>query len=379
MSKYQIINTDEKVEENIIFFGKKSKYIRIDQISHEVAKTLKENSEGNTWFTKEIDMKQDKTRFDQLPEEAKRAFKLNIAYQTLMDSGVTSGISEVLLKCVSSSIWDILYRRIMIEETIHSESYSYGLSEVFGSDATAILDLVYDDKIVQKRMDVEKAIFKSLHDLQDLDDIPYDDPVTMNEYRKLLLQLLIGIYCLEGIKFPFSFLVTFTINDKYDNAIPGFTRTIQLIAHDELNTHVPTTRHLFAIFREEEIQGFKSLFDSGYFRNELDRIIKITVDSEIEWAKYLLQEGEIRSLSLETCEYFIKWRANFMYQIIGLNDNPYKNFNSNSTIDFFENYRAINKHNAALQETDNTSYSKGQIKVDWDKFDQKNKGEVIKE
>lgn len=379
MSNYQIINTDEKVEENIIFFGKKSKYIRIDQISHEVAKTLKENSEGNTWFTKEIDMKQDKTRFDQLPEEAKRAFKLNIAYQTLMDSGVTSGISEVLLKCVSSSIWDILYRRIMIEETIHSESYSYGLSEVFGSEATAILDLVYDDKVVQKRMDVEKAIFKSLHDLQDLDDIPYDDPVTMNEYRKLLLQLLIGIYCLEGIKFPFSFLVTFTINDKYDNAIPGFTRTIQLIAHDELNTHVPTTRHIFAIFREEEIQGFKSFFDNGYFRNELDRIIKITVDSEIEWAKYLLQEGDIRSLSLETCEYFIKWRANFMYQILGLNDNPYKDFNSNSTIDFFENYRTINKHNAALQETDNTSYSKGQIKVDWDKFDQKNKGEIAKE
>lgn len=374
MSNYQIINTDEKVEENKIFFGRKSKYIRIDQISHEVAKILKENSEGNTWFTKEIDMKQDKTRFDQLPEEAKRAFKLNIAYQTLMDSGVTSGISEVLLKCVSSSIWDILYRRIMIEETIHSESYSYGLSEVFGSEASAILDLVYDDKVVQKRMDVEKAIFKSLHDLQDLDDIPYDDPVTMNEYRKLLLQLLIGIYCLEGIKFPFSFLVTFTINDKYDNAIPGFTRTIQLIAHDELNTHVPTTRHIFAIFREEEIQGFKSLFDNGYFQEELDRIIKITVDSEIEWAKYLLQEGDIRSLSLETCEYFIKWRANFMYQILGMNDNPYKEYNSNSTIDFFENYRTINKHNAALQETDNTSYSKGQVKVDWDKFDQKEMG-----
>lgn len=369
MSNYQIIHTDHKTEENLIFFGEKSKYIRIDQVSHEVAKVLKENSEGNTWFTKEIDMKQDKTRFDLLPEPAKRAFKLNIAYQTLMDSGVTSGISEVMLKCVTSPIWDILYRRIMIEETIHSESYSYGLLEVFGSEASKILDLVYDDPVVQARMDVEKDMFKSLHDLTDLDDIPYHDPLTMRKLRKALLQLLMGVYCLEGIKFPFSFLVTFTINDKYENAIPGFTRTIQLIAHDELNTHVPTTRHLFAIFKTEEHQGFKEFFDNKFFYEELDRIIKITVDSEIEWAKYLLSEGDVKSLSFDTCEYFIKWRANFMYQILGLDDNPYKDYIPNSTTEFFENYRAINKHNAALQETDNTSYQKGQLKYDWNRFD----------
>ena len=193
-----------------------------------------------------------------------------------------------------------------------------------------------------------------------------------------MLQLLIGIYCLEGIKFPFSFLVTFTINDKYENAIPGFTRTIQLIAHDELNTHVPTTRHIFAILRTDENQGFKDLFDNNFFREELDSLIRITVEQELEWGKYLLQEGDIKSLSFDTCEYFIKWRANFLDSILGREDNPYKEYiANNSTIDFFENYRAINKQNAALQETDNTAYQKGQIVNDWDKFDEKFNREII--
>lgn len=371
MSNYQIIDTTQKTEENKIFFGKKSKYIRIDKISHDIAKTLKENSEGNTWFTKEIDMTQDKTRFDSLPEDAKRAFKLNIAYQTLMDSGVTSGISEVLLRCVSTPIWDILYRRIMMEETIHSESYSYGLNNVFGYKAAEILDLVYEDKVVQARMNVEKDLFKSLHDLDSLDDIPYNDKNKMRELRKALLRLLLGVFCLEGIKFPFSFMVTFTINHNYDFAIPGFNRIIQLIAHDELNTHVPTTRHLFAIFRTEEEQGFTEFFGSdGFFWNELDALIKLTVDSEIEWAKYLFNGYTVKGITVDSAEYFIKWRANFLYQMLGVTENPYKEYISNADTEFFETTRSINKQNTAAQEADLLSYQKGGLNKDWDKLDE---------
>ena len=375
MSNYEIIDTTQKTEENKIFFGKKSKYIRIDKISHEIAKTLKENSEGNTWFTKEIDMKQDKVRFDSLPEDAKRAFKLNIAYQTLMDSGVTSGISEVLLKCVSTPIWDILYRRIMIEETIHSESYSYGLNEVFGYKASEILDLVYDDKVVQARMNVEKELFRTLHDLEELDDIPYDDKNKMRELKKALLRLLLGIFCLEGIKFPFSFLVTFMINNNYNFAIPGFNRTIQLIAHDELNTHVPTTRHLVSIFRTEEEQGFTEFFGSdGFFWTELEALIKLTVESEIEWAHYLFDGYNVKGMTADSSEYFIKWRANFLYQMLGVTENPYKDYVPNADVEFFETTRNINKQNTAAQEADLLSYQKGQLKNDWDKLDEQQRG-----
>lgn len=369
---FNIVKNDKKEQEEQMFFGKYSKYLRVDKIPKwaEVFKTLKENSEGNTWFAKEIDYKQDKTRFDDLPEDAKRAFKLNISYQTLMDSGVTSGISEVLNKCVSSSMLDLLYRRITIEESIHSESYSYGLSQTFGSSANEILDLVYEDEFVKERMNREKEVFANLYDLTYTDNFPYDDEEKMDELKLSLLKVLIGVYVLEGIKFPFSFLVTFSINDKYDNAIPGFTRTLQLIAHDELNTHVPTTRHIVAIMREDADQGFTKFFqrkdgEKSIFEDLLEKIIDDTVESEIKWANYLFENRNVKSLSVESCEYFIKWRANFLYEILGIIRNPYSDYVPNSITEFFETYRDINKQNAAAQETALLAYTKGGVVNDW--------------
>ena len=366
---YDIINLDKKIEENKIFFGTRSKYFRIDRVSHSIAKSLKEKSEGNTWFTREIDMKLDKTRFISLPENVKRIFKLNIAYQTLMDSGVTTGISEVFLKNFSSPIWECLYRRISMEENIHSESYSYGLSEVFGSEAGEILDLVYDDPMVKKRLDIERNLFGNLEDLANSDIVNKvnDNETLMDPYKTNLLKTILGLLCLEFIKFPFSFLITFIINDKYNNSIPGFTRTIQLIAHDELNIHVPTGIYLLEILKKEEYQDFFHLFDENFY-NFIENLITRTVDSEIEWANYLINNDEF-AISVNSCEYFIKHRAFLLGEIlknkISFNKNIYESFKErNFLTEFFENYRSINKSNSALQETDNTSYQKGIIKND---------------
>ena len=51
----KVIDIDKKPENEKIFFGDFGHYIRIDSISHEVARKLKEASEGNTWFSKEVD------------------------------------------------------------------------------------------------------------------------------------------------------------------------------------------------------------------------------------------------------------------------------------------------------------------------------------
>ena len=222
----KVIDIDKKPENEKIFFGDFGHYIRIDSISHEVARKLKEASEGNTWFSKEVDYKSDKTRFSSLPENAQRAFKLNIAYQTLMDSGVTSGFASILNRIVSSSIWSILYSRIAIEEVIHAESYSYGLSEVFAQQATETLDLVYNDEFVKHRMEKEVELFDCVDTLCNIET----SSATLDEKKQAVLKLLTGIYLLESVKFPFSFLVTFTINNSYGDAITGFTKTIKLIA-----------------------------------------------------------------------------------------------------------------------------------------------------
>lgn len=359
MNKNLILDITKKPKHEKIFFGEFGHYLRIDNISHDIARKLKDASEGNTWFTKEIDYKSDKTRFQELPEDAKRAFKLNIAYQTLMDSGVTCGISSIMNRIVTSSIWSLLYSRIAIEEAIHAESYSYGLSEVFGHKAAETLDLVYNDKFVQKRMETESMLFDNAADKCITNtDSPLDDR------KKAVLDLLLGIYFLEGIKFPFSFLVTFVINNSYSDAITGFTKTIKLIAHDELSTHVPTGKNLMNILAKDENEGFKHLFDNGYFQDKALELCKLTVEQEILWAKYLFDDREVAGINSSIAENFIKYQAATRLKEIGITDNPYEKVEKSDIVDWFNNYRNINKQNAALQETSNTSYQKGVLKND---------------
>ena len=355
-----VLDISFKVENEKIFFGKFGNYIRIDNITHDIARKLKEASEANTWFTKEIDYKSDKTKFQELPPDAKRAFKLNIAYQTLMDSGVTSGIGYVLSQVVTSSIWSLLYSRIAIEEAIHAESYSYGLSEVFGHDAAHTLDLVYTDEFVKKRMENECELFDKVSEIC----IENSDKYPQDEKNIALIRLLLGIYFLEGVKFPFSFLVTFIINNNYDNAISGFTKTIKLIAHDELSVHVVTGKNVLNILSKEESQGFKYLFDNGTFKIIALDIAKTVVEQEVLWAKYLFDNYEVAGINSQISENFIKYWANIRLKDIGISDNPYSKAEKTDVVDFFNNYRNINKQNAALQETSNTSYQKGTLKND---------------
>ena len=54
MSTYKLIDVSHNTIEDKIFFGDYSGFIRIDQVSHEAARTLKDNAEANTWFSKEV-------------------------------------------------------------------------------------------------------------------------------------------------------------------------------------------------------------------------------------------------------------------------------------------------------------------------------------
>ena len=358
----KVVSVDHKPVNEKIFLGDYGHYLRIDSISHEVARTLKEASEGNTWFSKEIDYKSDKTKFSSLPEDVQRAFKLNIAYQTLMDSGVTSGISSIMNRIVTSPIWSILYSRIAIEETIHAESYSYGLSEVFCHQATETLDLVYNDDFVKTRMAKEVELFDSVDKLNSnpMENVFDND---MTEMKQAILKLLFGIYLLEGIKFPFSFLVTFVINNNYDNAIAGFTRTLKLIAHDELNVHVPTGLAVMRILKSEEEQGFTELFKSGWFEKMALEMLEKTVDEEVKWGKYLFDGKNVKGINSAVSENFIKYWAGQRLNALDIKT-EYLNVKKSDIVDWFNDYRDINKQNSALQETTNTSYQKGVLKND---------------
>lgn len=336
-----------------IFLGDYGKFLRVDKVSHPVAKNLKEFSEGNTWFAKEISYKKDIIGWQTLPDVPRRIFKLNITYQSLMDSGVASGFGIVMMQIITSSIWALTYQRISGEEAIHAESYSYALDTIFGDEAEKILDLVYEDPFIKSRLKGEVEGFEEVKRI-----IIDGGDTTSDEAKKAILRMLLRTLALESIKFPLSFLVTWLINDNYNSAIQGISRLLKLIAHDELNFHVPTGKNVLNILRKEKRQGFKHLFDNGWFDNEAKMIIEETVQTEIEWAEYLLSEGDIAGFNIDIAENFIKYRANETSNLIKV-DEIYPNIKEDDTITFFNDNRDIDKQNVAGQEGENSSYQKG--------------------
>ena len=350
--------THKPVTEGKLFFGDYGKYSRIDKVSIPKFRQIADIAEANTWFINEIDFAHDSKNWQYIPEVARRMFKLNIIYQTLMDSGVTN-VYAILADLTSLPELQYLYKKIDYEEAIHAMSYSSGISQVFGAEAEQILDIVYDDKLIQSRMQSEQTSAEKL--LQ-------SEPYTETDYaKKALLEMLLYIYFLEGVKFPFSFFITWAINNAYNNSIQGFSKLLKLIAHDELTVHVITGREVLNLLRNDTKQGFKYLFESGWFDEIATKIAKETAELEFKWSSYLLENGEIPGYNAAIGEHFIKYWVD--YRLSDIKCKTLYNEQHSDIIEWFNKYRNLNATRTALQEADNTNYQKGALKNDFDSYD----------
>jgi ribonucleoside-diphosphate reductase beta chain len=362
MTGRKILDLDVKPNpsEEKIFFGQYGNYIRTENVKHEFIKRLKEFSEGNVWFPKEIDFSKDTIR--NMPPHAQRMFKLNICFQTLMDSGVDNAFSTVVRRLTTGSYPSLAYGRVATEESIHAESYSYGLNEMFGTtEAEKILDLAYEDPFIRTRLDGE------VNEFSEVIRICLEQGKKDDEAKKAVLRMLLRIYFLEAVKFPFSFLITFTLNKNFNSDIQGITRMIKLIAHDELGFHVPLGKYVLRTLRVDQTEGFTHLFESGWFDKEAVRLGRESVESEKEWATYLLKDGEIPGFNQAIADHFLE----YMYDtnVRPLNVDDVYGVQKNEIIRFFETTKNINLQNTAMQEAENSAYQKGVLKNDLHTYD----------
>jgi len=337
---------------NKLFFGDSGNYIRIDTIPYDVFKKLSENSESNVWFTNEIDYSRDKKGHADLSEIEKRMFHLNILYQNILDSLVPN-IFSALSEIASDTYLSYLYSRINTEENIHAMTYSTGLMQVFGSEATKMLDEVYVDEVLQNR--ANNDIKTSIDLIDNINRGMVDD-----QLKKSLIVSLIRTYFLEGVRFPASFFVTWTINKNNNNAIQGFSQALKLILWDELTVHTSAGQNILKILFRDEDQGFMHL--KPFFEEQVQKIAKEVYHSELEWAEYLLKDGEITGYNKNIADHFIKYMIDFRLEAIG-QESIFREDKSD-IIDWFNNYRNLNKTQNALQESDNTNYQKGGLQND---------------
>jgi len=347
-----------------LFFGDYGNFQRLDHISYDVFKQLSENSESNTWFTNEIDYSKDKKGYARISDKEKRIFHLNILYQNILDSLVPNTFS-ILSELSTDTYLSYLYSRINTEENIHAMTYSSGLLQVFGAQASKMLDHVYQDDILKHRMDNEIRDSRNLIGLANKGEINDD-------LKKALIVSLVRTYFLEGVRFPASFFITWIINKNNSNAIQGFSQALKLILWDELTVHVPTGQNILKILMKDKSQGFEHLSD--FIKDTIKDISTEVFASEMIWMEYLFKDGEIPGANIGIMEHFIQYQIDFRLKVLGME--PVYNVEKSDSIDWFNDYRNLNKTQIALQEADNTNYQKGSLKNDLE--DLKNNSDLSK-
>lgn len=348
------------LEKQKIFFGEYSGFQRYDQPKYPFAVNLEEKMRNAFWNPKEVSLVSDRIKFPDLPEFIQEIETEILLFQTLMDSGNNRGIDEVLASITTSPEFEAMFKTQGYFELIHSFSYSHILREVF-PDASKVFDSVQDRTAIHNRIDKEIDCFNRVKKLMEGNS----ENLSLEEQKKLILELIVRIYALESLKFYISFLVTYVINNSYNNKIQGIARIIKLINFDE-DLHVAVMSGTLNILKKEPDEGFTELMSTEWYAEMVESVFKEVVEDEIDWAKHLLTFGPIPTLTLPVMDNFIKYYANNRVKNIVPGLVLYKDAVKSDVVDWFETYKDINKDNTAQQEAEATNYNIGILQDDLD-------------
>jgi ribonucleoside-diphosphate reductase beta chain len=307
---------------NKLFFGDFDQYMVENEFQiFDSLEKIKDMAESFMWFTKEIDVSGDVIGWNKLPDKVKTIFKKTIAFQNLADSGVAESFEMNIVSIVSTPAAYHLYKNISYMESIHTSSYTTGLKKAFGDKYKDVVNLVYEDEVIKDRMTKELDCGEALH---------------------------------------------IAVIESYNNAIQGFSRMNKLIARDEMDVHTATGTAVINILKKYEDQGFKHLFDNGWFDEKAREIFAEVQEDEYKWIDYLLIDGEIPGLTKEICKSFIDYWVNKRLRDIKVE--PLQKVKINDTIKWYNKTRDLGMINQSVQESDTLVYQKGELTDDIDSY-----------
>lgn len=409
MRKNSVVDTNNLVpgiDKQKIFFGEYSGFQRYDQPKYTFAVEMEETMRNAFWNPKEISLLGDRIKFPDLPTFVQEIETEVLLYQTLMDSGNNRGVDNILSVLVTSPEFESMFKTHAYFELIHSFSYSHILREVF-PNATEVFDSVATRTAIHSRINKEIECFEKVKNVGNIQqiidiktraredvkklisdnnitdektisllmrvsdiydrhlDVEFDADMTLEDRKKIVLELIVRIYALESLKFYISFLVTYVINNSYNNKIQGITRIIKLINFDE-DFHIGVMAGVLDILKTEESEGFKQIIDSQWFIDMVKTVFREVTEDELDWGRHLLSFGPLPTLTLQVLDRFIKYYANLRSRQLLNGEVLYEGVVKSDVVDFFENYKDIDKDNTAQQEGEALGYNVGILVNDID-------------
>lgn len=327
-----------------IFFGEYSGFQRFDKPSYPAAVKLEESMRNAFWNPNEISMRDDAVKFHQMPQSVQDVMCAIWFYQTLMDSAQNRGLEETISDFITNPEWECLLKTWGYFEMIHSISYSHIIRGIF-VDSVNVFERNFTNESIINRVKGEIESYSYLAD---------HNPEKTEEGARQILEMILIIYALEGIKFYASFLMTYLIHDKFQS-IPGASRIIKLINFDE-DTHTKASVVLLGQLMDDDL--FRSQIQTEWFANKAHEVFGKVLNDEKSFADYLVEVGGLDlPISRDGVHKFLEYYVDLRLSDIGVPN--LTNQEKTPLVEWFENEKDMNKINAALQESDMAVYNIG--------------------
>ena len=323
---------------NPMFFGEDLSLQRYDKIKYQKFYDLYDQQLNFFWRPQEVSLVKDISDYKSLSDEERFVFDNNLKFQTMTDSMLSRSIHE-LMKYVTNPELEICMNTWSFFETIHSNSYTYILNNVY-PDSTKFFNSVLEDPEIVKRATAISG--------------KYDQLLSGGtDERQRLYDAVLATQITEGLIFYVSFACSFYFG--YRGKMEGNSKIIKFISRDE-NLHVAITQNIMKNWMNNPDEGFQDIVKKN--EDKVYAAYEMAVNAEKDWADYLFSKGNLVGLTSESLKHYVEWLANNRLSSLGYKK-IYPNAKNNPLSGWLDSFYDSKKLQVAPQETELSSYVKG--------------------
>lgn len=305
LQRVKILEPANPNKATAIFGGKSSGILNWNDIKYPHFYDTYTNLLASFWKADEVNMQDDIKQFPMLPQNEQEAYKTIVGSSLATLDGPQTKLALLLSLYASDPSVSSIFAVIAQQEAEHNRSYSYELASVVDlKTQNETFELGRKDPILLKRNALVESVYNEF----------IENPSLENIAKVLVMSAL-----LEGIFFYSGF--AFFYNLARQQKMVRTSTMISYINRDEMQ-HARFIADLFRVLMGENPQlNTKEMLD--YVHGSMQQAVEL----EIEWSEHVL--SSIDGIDLTELAGFIKYRANKMLRLMGLDD-LYEGYDENT-------------------------------------------------
>ncbi len=353
-----------------MFFGQNVNVARYDVQKYSIFEQLIEKQLSFFWRPEEVDLSNDRSDFNKLPEHEQHIFLSNLKYQTLLDSIQGRSPNIALLPIVSLPELETWIETWTFSETIHSRSYTHIIRNVMTEPSKVFDDIINNEAIITRATAIT-CYYDALIEGIQLYNAHGEGEHTINnekvsvslrELKKRLYLTMVSVNVLEAIRFYVSFACSFAFAERA--TMEGNAKIIKLIARDEA-LHLTGTQHILQLMASGRDDPEMAEI-AAELKEEARQIFIDAAEQEKEWAAYLFRDGSMIGLNKDILGSYVEYITTQRMLAIGF-ESPFTT--KQNPLPWMNSWLNSDNVQVAPQEVEVSSYLVGQVDSDVDTDD----------